>query len=85
MFADAGVPAVSFGRMVSNSFGPFHCRYDVIEHLSRKRLAEFTEFILSFTKNMAHAHVIPVSHTIPANIKEELDEEMGRESQKPAR
>lgn len=77
-FADAGVPAVSFARETTQNFGPVHCRYDRIEHMSEKNLAEDTEFICLFAKMMADAFIIPVPRKMPQDMLEELDEYNGR-------
>lgn len=77
-FADAGVPAVTFARDSAGT-ARIHCRFDVMEHLSQKMLAEDTEFILHFTEAMANAYVIPVVREMPDNMKEELDKYLGRD------
>lgn len=76
-FADAGVPAISFARDSGNT-AKIHCRFDVMEHLSKKILEEDTEFILKFVEAMANAYVIPVVREMPDNMKEELDKYLGR-------
>lgn len=76
-FADAGVPAISFARD-SGSAARIHCRFDVMEHLSKKMLEEDTGFILKFVEAMANAYVIPVVREMPDNMKEELDKYLGR-------
>lgn len=76
-FADAGVPAISFARDSGNA-ARIHCRFDVMEHLSKKMLEEDTEFILKFVEAMANAYVIPVVREMPDNMKEELDKYLGR-------
>ena len=77
-FADAGVPAMSFARWTNSDTGRFHCRYDVMEHLSKRMLKEDIEFISQFTETMANAYVIPVVREMPQNMKDELDKYLGR-------
>lgn len=77
-FADAGVPAVSFARITPQGAGKIHCRFDVLEHLSKRMLEEDTDFILKFVLEMANAYVIPVIREIPENMKKELDKYLGR-------
>lgn len=77
-FADAGVPAFSYARWTTGDTGRFHCRHDVIEHLSKHMLKEDIEFISDFTKDMANAYVIPVVQEIPKNMKEAIDKYYGR-------
>ena len=77
-FADAGVPAFSFARWTNADTGRFHCRYDVMEHLSKHMLEEDINFISEFTKDMANSYVIPVVREIPQNMKDELDKYLGR-------
>ncbi len=78
-FADMGVPAVSFARCTAPGTGRIHCRFDVIEHLSKHMLEEDTQFIFEFVKDMANAYVIPLIREIPDNMKEELDKYLGRD------
>ena len=77
-FADAGVPSFSYARWTNADTGRFHCRHDVMEHLSKHILKEDIEFISKFTQDMANAFVIPVTPEIPKNMKEEIDKYYGR-------
>lgn len=77
-FADVGVPAFSYARWTNADTGRFHCRHDVMEHLSKHILKEDIEFISKFTETMANSYVIPVVAEIPKNMKEEIDKYYGR-------
>lgn len=77
LFADKGVPAVSFAR-AAGSAAPIHCRYDTMEVLSMEQLQKDIDFITAFTKRFANAAVCPVERKIPDDIKKQLDEYLFR-------
>ena len=83
-FADAGVPAVSFARIAPPPTGTIHNSYDTKALLSAEQVAKDIDFICAFADRMANAVRIPVKREIPDNMKERLDEYMGRKRPKNA-
>ncbi len=81
-FADAGVPALSFARNAGNAIAPIHVRYDTMNVVSPEQCLKDIAFIAEFTDHMANAVKCPVSREIPDNVKNELDEYMGRKRKK---
>ncbi len=81
-FADAGVPALSFARNAGNAVAPIHVRYDTMKVVSPEQCLKDIAFITDFTDHMANAVKCPVSREIPDNVKNELDEYMGRKRKK---
>ncbi|MBQ7098162.1 MAG: M28 family peptidase [Oscillospiraceae bacterium] len=82
--ADAGIPAVSFARLAANNTGTIHNRYDTLKLMKAEHMVKDIEFIQSFTERMANAVQIPVKREIPDNMKERLDEYLGRKRPKEA-
>ena len=82
--ADAGIPAVSFARLAANNTGTIHNRYDTLKLMKAEHMDKDIEFIQSFTERMANAVQIPVKREIPDNMKERLDEYLGRKRPKEA-
>ncbi len=81
-FADAGVPALSFARSAGNAIAPIHVRYDTMKVVSPKQCLADIDFLACFTANMATAVKCPVSREIPDNVRNELDEYLGRKRKK---
>lgn len=77
-FADKGVPAISFARWAPERTATIHNCHDTIAVMSGRQMAEDMEFLISFTDRMANAKCCPVERTVPDNMKEKLDEYMGR-------
>ena len=82
--ADAGIPAVSFARLAANPTGTIHNSYDTLKLMKAEHMVKDIEFIQTFTERMANAVQIPVKREIPENMKERLDEYLGRKRPKEA-
>ena len=82
--ADAGIPAVSFARLAANNTGTIHNRYDTLKLMKAEHMVTDIAFIQAFTERMANAVQIPVKREIPDNMKERLDEYLGRKRPKDA-
>ena len=80
--ADAGIPAVSFARLAANNTGTIHNRYDTLKLMKAEHMVRDIEFIQTFTERMANAVHMPVKREIPENMKERLDEYLGRKRPK---
>ena len=83
-FADAGVPAISFARIAPPPAGTIHNSYDTKALMSAEQMAKDIDFICAFTDRMANAVRIPIKRTMPDNMKERLDEYLGRKRPKNA-
>ena len=82
--ADVGIPAVSFARLAPNNTGTIHNSYDTLKLMKAEHMAKDIEFIQAFTDRMANAVRIPVKREMPDNMKERLDEYLGRKRPKEA-
>ena len=82
--ADVGIPAVSFARLAANNTGTIHNRYDTLKLMKAEHMVKDIEFIQSFTDRMVNAVQIPVKREMPENMKERLDEYLGRKRPKEA-
>ena len=82
--ADAGVPAVSFARLTSNNTGTIHNKYDTLKLMKAEHMMKDIAFIQAFTERMANAVHMPVKREMPENMKERLDEYLGRKRPKEA-
>ena len=81
-FADKGVPAVSFARIAPQNTATIHNRYDTLDVMSGEQMAEDIDFVAAFTHRMANAVHCPVAREIPDNMKEKLDNYLGRKRMK---
>jgi len=81
-FADKGVPAVSFARIAPQNTATIHNRYDTVAVMSGEQMAEDIDFLIAFTGRMANAVYCPVSREIPDNVREKLDNYLGRKRMK---
>ena len=81
-FADQGIPAVSFARLAPNHTGTIHNSYDTYQLLKAEQMAQDIDFLVAFTDRMANAAMCPVARTVPDNMKEKLDNYMGRKRAK---
>ena len=81
-FADCGVPAVSFARLGPDRTGTIHNSYDTAALMTGEQVAEDIDFLVAFADRMANAKMCPVARTIPDNMKEKLDNYMGRKRAK---
>ncbi len=82
--ADAGIPAVSFARLAPNPTATIHNSYDTLKLMKGEHMAADIEFIQAFVDRMANAVHLPVKREIPDNMKERLDEYLGRKRPKEA-
>ena len=82
--ADVGIPAVSFARLAANNTGTIHNRYDTLFLMKAEHMASDIAFIQAFVERMANAVHMPVKRDIPENMKERLDEYLGRKRPKEA-
>lgn len=82
--ADAGIPALSFARMAPNQTATIHNSYDTLKLMKAEQMAKDIKFIQAFTDRMANAVHMPVKREIPDNMKEQLDEYLGRKRPKEA-
>ena len=77
-FADQGVPAVSFARIAPQNTATIHNSYDTIALMKGEQMVEDIEFIQAFVERMVNAKHCPVAREIPGNLKEKLDNYLGR-------
>lgn len=77
-FADHGIPAVSFARLAPDRTGTIHNCYDTAKLLQGEQMAEDIDFLIAFTERMANAKLCPVKKEIPQNMKDKLDNYLGR-------
>lgn len=82
--ADVGIPAVSFARLAANNTGTIHNSYDTLKLMKAEHMAADIAFIQAFIDRMANAVRIPVKREMPDNMKERLDEYLGRKRPKEA-
>lgn len=81
-FADKGVPAVSFARLGPNHTGTIHNCYDTAALLKGEQMVQDIDFLIAFSDRMANAKMCPVARNIPDNMKEKLDNYLGRKRAK---
>ena len=77
-FADKGVPAVSFARIAPQNTATIHNSYDTIALMKGEQMVEDIAFIQAFVTRMVNAKRCPVAREISANLKEKLDNYLGR-------
>ena len=82
--ADVGIPAVSFARLAANQTATIHNSYDTLKLMQGEHMAADIAFIQAFTDRMANAVHMPVKREMPENMKERLDEYLGRKRPKEA-
>lgn len=80
--ADKGVPAVSFARIAPPHTASYHNSYDTVAVLNAKQMVGDIAFITAFAGRMANAARCPVNREIPANVKEKLDNYLGRKRER---
>ncbi|MBO5336413.1 MAG: DUF4910 domain-containing protein [Lachnospiraceae bacterium] len=81
-FADKGIPAVSFARIAPGNTATIHNSYDTAKVMSAEQMLIDIDFISVFTSQMANSGKCPVSKEIPENMKEKLDNYLGRKRDK---
>ena len=80
--ADVGIPAVSFARLAANQTATIHNSYDTLKLMKAEHMAADIAFIQAFTDRMANAVHMPVKREMPDNMKDRLDEYLGRKRPK---
>lgn len=78
VFADNGVPGLSFARLAPQGGAQIHSRRDVIDFLEEDNYYKTCNFIASFAERLISSKVFPVEKEIPGNIKEEIEYYFGR-------
>jgi len=73
VFADYGIPAVSFAHYAPANTTTIHNRYDSIKVMSLENLKQDIDFITAFTEHMVNAKQCPVAKEIPDKLKEKID------------
>ena len=73
IFADKGIPAVSFCRFGTEGGAFIHNRHDVLSVLSAQALEQTLGFLIEFTKELVHARVFPIQKKIPQNMIDEVN------------
>jgi Zn-dependent M28 family amino/carboxypeptidase len=72
-FADAGVPAITFGQMSPSSQAVIHSRYDDGSTVCTRDMKYHCDFIADLTVSLLDAVVFPIPREIPEDIKDQLD------------
>ncbi len=84
-FANAGVPALNFGRGGRGpGMGFMHTRYDMISLISPEALQVTTEFAVYAADRLVNAVVFPVPRQLPQNIVEQVDKYLNKKPEKKA-
>ena len=78
VFADNGVPGLSFARLAPKSGAEIHSRKDVLDFLEEDNYYNSCDFIATFSERMVESVVVPVEREIPNNMKEEIEYYFGR-------
>lgn len=81
-FADKGIPAVSFARLAPPNTATIHNSYDTVAIMSGEQMVRDIAFIETFATRMANAAKCPVAREMPDNMKEKLDNYLGRKRKK---
>lgn len=81
-FSDKSVPALSFARIAPQNTATIHNSYDTAKVMSAEQMVKDIDFISTFVDTMANAGRCPVSKEIPENMKEKLDNYLGRKREK---
>ena len=77
-FADNTVPAISFCRGSAMGGAKIHSRQDVLDFLHPDNYYKTCEFIEIFASRMINSVILPISKSMPDNMKKELDKYLGR-------
>lgn len=79
MFADSGIPALSFCRFGSEGGAFIHNRHDTMDFISSEALEKTARFVKDFASEMANALVFPVPKKMPQNMVDEVDKYLRKE------
>lgn len=85
VFADNGIPSLTFCRFAPEGGAFIHCRHDVMDYLSPEALEKTTVITKEFSEAVINSVVFPVAKKIPDNMKKDLDKYFGREEKKDAK
>lgn len=77
-FADKGVPGVTFARLAPGGGARVHSRKDTMECLEESNYYRTCDFISEFSRRLINSYYFPVEKEIPENLKNDLDNYMGR-------
>ncbi len=78
VFADNGIPSLTYSRIPHTKGAKIHSKLDVIDILDIDTLNSNISFLIGLIENIINSVVFPVSDEIPIDIKEELDIYNGR-------
>ncbi len=72
-FADKGIPAMSFARIIQGDMYLIHNRKDTYDLISIPHMEEDIAFIRDFISDLANARYMPVGKELPVSVRDELD------------
>ena len=75
---------MSFARLAANPTATIHNSYDTLKLMKAEHMVKDIDFIQAFVDRMANAVHMPVKREMPDNMKERLDEYLGRKRPKEA-
>lgn len=78
VFADNGVPGLSFARLAPKGGAEIHSRKDVMDFLEEDNYYKTCDFISVFAERLINSVAFPVEKEIPQNMKTEIDRYFGR-------
>jgi len=78
VFADNGIPALSFDRMAPSNAATIHNSYDTRAVVSPAQMEKDIAFIAAFLDRMVNAVHMPIAREIPDSMKEKIDVYMMR-------
>ena len=81
-FADKGIPAVSFARVAPRNTATIHNSYDTMAVMKGEQMEQDVQFLIAFTERMVNAKRCPVAREMPGNMKDKLDNYLGRKRDK---
>ena len=82
VFADNGIPSLTFSRIPHVKGAKIHSNKDIIDILDLDTLNSNIEYIIGLIDNIVNSKVFPINNEIPYEIKEELDIYNGRKTKK---
>ena len=72
-FANAGVPAISFGRSTAAGAGFIHDRNDTLKFLSADALQKTCNIVELFASRAVNAYTCPIPRLIPDDVKDKVE------------
>ena len=73
VFADNGVPGLSFARLAPKGGAEIHSRKDALDFLEEDNYYKTCDFIAKFAERLINSVAFPVEKEIPQNMKTEID------------